>query len=303
LFDSGTFVRTHVMRPTWHFVAAEDLRWLLSLTAARVHQASAYQYRALALDPDTRARGRDVIRRALDGGKAMTREELGHALVETGMRAEGLRMTYFVMDAELEAVICSGPRRGKRQTYALVDDRIPPSRPRERDEALAEVATRYVVGHGPAQDVDLAWWSGLTLRDARRALESAGDALRREQLDARTFWVDRGEPASDALRDQEPSVHLLPNYDELLVAFRDRSDAMDRDLPSQARIAEAILAHVIVRDGLVVGGWKRKDAGSSTAIALNPQVRLSGAELAAMREAVVRLAAFLGRPVEVAGLD
>ena len=168
---------------------------------------------------------------------------------------------------------------------------------------MAQLARRYVQGHGPAQDIDLAWWSGLTLGDARRALQAAGTALVREEIDGRTFWVDPEAGASETPTQGGPIVHLLPNYDELLIAFRDRSDAMDPDLPPPARVAEEILAHVIVRNGLGVGGWKRRDSGSSVALAINLLVAFTDVEREALRRAVERLRTFLGRPLEVSGLD
>ncbi len=297
------------MRPTWHFVAAEDIRWLLAATAHRVHQANSYQYRSLGIDDRQAARAADVFRRALGGGRSLTREELGRELRTAGIEAAGLRLGYFIGHAEVEAILVSGPRRGKRQTFALMDERVPPSRERTPEEALGELATRYVRGHGPAQDVDLAWWSGLTLSEARRALELAGTVLRREEIGGRTFWTDPDEPdhgatggaaaASDA---DEPAVRLLPNYDELLIAFRDRTDHMDPDLPEAARVAEAVLAHIVVRDGLVVGGWRRRDDGRTAALAFDLIVGLTEPERAALSRAIERFAAFLGRPVEVTGL-
>jgi hypothetical protein len=301
-FDAGDFVRTHVMRPTWHFVAADDIRWLLALTAARVHQANAYQYGQLDIDGPTAARAAEVFVTTLAGGRSATREELGVALRGAGIEAAGLRLGYLIGHAELETILCNGPRRGKRQTYALFDERVPPSRARERDEALAELATRYVRGHGPAQVIDLSWWSGLTLREARRAFDLAGSALGREEIDGRPFWVDPDE-APPAPSTEGPAVRLLPNYDELLIAFRDRTDAIDPDLPDAARVAEAVLAHIIVRDGLVVGGWKRREGSRSTAIALDLLVALDAAERAALGAAVRSLGNFLGRPIDVTGLD
>ena len=159
---------------------------------------------------------------------------------------------YLIIDAELEGSSAAARGAGSARPTRSLDERIPPSPPRERDEALAELATRYVEGHGPAQDIDLAWWSGLTLRGR------AGRSRRSPPL-------ARGDRRADLLRlpDSEapvaPSpavVHLLPNYDELLIAFRDRTDAMDPGLPPPARVAEEILAHVIVRNGLGVGGWR-----------------------------------------------
>jgi hypothetical protein len=301
LFDAGEIIRTHVLRPTWHFVVPEDLRWLQALTSPRIHQASGYQYRLQEIDAVLAGKAAAVFERVLAGGHARTREELGEALGEAGIAAAGLRQTYLVMHAELEGIICSGPRRGRRQTYALVAERVPPAPVPSRDEALAELARRYMEGHGPAQAIDLAWWSGLTLRDARAALDSATPPLVREAVGGRTFFASSGSTATPTL--PSPVVHLLPNYDELLIAFRDRSDAMDPQLPPPARVAAEILNHVIVRDGLGVGGWRRTDAGRSTRVALNPLVPLDATERAALASAVERLSIFLGRPVEATGLD
>jgi hypothetical protein len=289
-------------------VAAEDIRWLLTLTAQRVHQASGHQYRSLGIDASLAGRAADVFRRELEGGRALTRDELGKALVAAdvvGPDAAGLKIGYLIGYAELEAILINGPRRGRRQTYALFDERVPPSPRLDRDAALAELARRYVRGHGPAQDVDLAWWSGLTLREARRALEAAGTALRSEQHDGRTFWADAAEAGAKGggARRERPTVHLLPNYDELLIAFRDRSDAMDPGLPPPARVAAEILAHVIVRGGLGIGGWKRRDGPKSTLVELNPLVPLRAADRVALQGAVDRFATYLGKPVEASGLD
>jgi hypothetical protein len=287
------------MRPTWHFVDPADIRWLLKLTAPRVHQASTYQYRILELGPEERARSRAIIEQALAGGRSMTREELRRALGEAGIPGTNLRLGYMLIDAELEGLICSGPRKGRQQTYALLEERVPPSRPRERDEALAELARRYVVGHGPAQVADLAWWSGLTKSDARKGLDLATPPLVREAVGERTFWVS-GDTPEPAVVDR-PVIHLLPNYDELLVSFRDRTDAMDPGLPPQARVAQVILAHVIARDGLVVGGWRRIDEGSSVRLEPGYLVPLDGREQEALDAAVQRYEAYLGRPVRWPG--
>ncbi len=304
-FDAGEIIRTHVMRPTWHFVAPEDLRWLLALTAPRVHQASAYQYRQLEIDDAVAGRAADVFRRALAGGVALTREELGRALGEAGITGNGMRIGYLLSHAELEAIVCSGPRRGRRQTYALLEERVPPSPVVPRDAALAELARRYVEGHGPAQAIDLSWWSGLTLRDARLALEAATPPLVRETIDGRAFYAasSGSEGAAGLSGPATPIVHLLPNYDELLIAFRDRSDAMDPALPPPARVAAEILNHVIVRDGLGVGGWRRKDGGRQIQVELNPLVPLTMGDREAVRAALDRLSQFLARPVVATGLD
>ena len=288
-------------------MAPADIRWLLALTAPRVHVASAYQYRILELDDATFRRSEDAMARALAGGRHLTRAEIGRVLGEAGIPSGGLRLGYLVMHAELEAVICSGARRGRQQTYALLEERVPPARQRSRDEALEELAFRFVAGHGPAQAGDLAWWSGLTLTDARRALDLAAPRLVRETHGERTFWasdsadVSQSGAAPDSADASGPVVRLLPNYDELLIAFRDRSDALDPSRPADARASEALLAHIVVRDGLVVGGWRRRMAGASVRVELRSLVPLDSAERAALAAEAERLGRFLGRPVELGG--
>jgi hypothetical protein len=302
LFDAGAIIRTHVLRPTWHFVDLADIRWLLALTAPRVHAASAYQYRILELDDTVFARSDEAITRALAGGVHLTRAELGRVLEKAGISAGGLRLGYLVSHAELAGLICSGARRGRQQTYALLDERVPPTAPLARQEALAELACRYVTGHGPAQAADLAWWSGLTIAAAREALTLAEPRLVRESVGDRTFWVSpdsvRSVPPSDG-----PVVHLLPNYDELLIAFRDRTDAIDPALPADGRTPEALLAHIVVRDGLVVGGWRRAFGGPSATVETDLLVRLEERERRALEAAAGRLSAFLGRSVSLVGVD
>ena len=147
-FDAGTILRTHMLRPTWHFVAPEDIRWVQALTAPRVHAANCSYYRKLELDDRLLARSRAVFERTLDGGAHRTRTELASALARAGIVADGHRLAYLVMHAALERVICSGPRRGKQFTYARLDERAPGARTLARDEALAALTRHYFSSHG-----------------------------------------------------------------------------------------------------------------------------------------------------------
>lgn len=295
-FDDGAFIRTHVLRPTWHFVAPEDLRWLLALTGPRLLRGAAHRHRALEIDDELADRAVGVFERALSSAGALTRQELRAALAEEGIEAAGGRLAHVVMVAEYRAVVCSGPRRGAEQTYALVDQRVPPTPPRERDEALAVLAARYVAGHGPVQDIDLAWWSGFSLGDARRGLAAAGSTVERLRLgDGRTFWSADGGPAAAPTPGR--SAHLLPNFDELLVAMRDRRDAAHPDLPEEARTPEHIFSDVIVVDGQVVGEWDRPAPRTGTRVGLRPRVALDAGVRASIDGVVGRYAAFVGRPL------
>src|SRR5262245_48950376 len=195
-FAEGEILRTHVMRPTWHFVTPADIRWLLELTAPRVNAVNAYMYWQLELDDALLRRSNAVIAKTLQGGRMCTRAELGVALAEAGIVAEGMRLGYIVHRAELDAVVCSGPRRGKQFTYALLDERAPHARRLQRDEALAELTRRYYNGHGPATTRDFVWWSGLTMADATAGLDMVASDLTHEVIDGQTYYFWAAMPAA-----------------------------------------------------------------------------------------------------------
>jgi hypothetical protein len=169
-FTKGTILRTHVMRPTWHFVAPADIRWLLQLTAQRVIALSKGQYRTNELDDKVFATSNKVLAKALDG-KQLTRPALVAALEKANIKTDELRFTLLLMRAELDGIICSGGREGKQFTYALLDDRAPKAKTLAHDEALAMLTSRYFTSHGPATLPDFAWWSGLTMATVKEGIE------------------------------------------------------------------------------------------------------------------------------------
>ncbi len=295
LFNDGTILRTHVLRPTWHFVMPADVRWMLKLTAPRVNAFNAYYYRKFKLDDAVFRRSNAALRKALRGGKQLTRTELAQVLQGAGIAASGLRLAYLIMRAELDATVCSGALRGKQFTYALLDDRVPRSEALKRDEALAKLAKRYFTSHGPALLRDYAWWSGLTVADAKAGIEMAGPHLARETADGKTYWF---AASATATRNGTPTVHLLPNYDEYLVAYKDHSPSFDSSLVKGTRRKDDVLAaHIIVLNGQVIGGWRRTIKGDEVTIKTKLLVRLSEAEQATLRLASERYGQFLGKSV------
>jgi hypothetical protein len=209
------------MRPTWHFVTPADIRWLLALTAPRVHAVSAAMYRKLGLDHATFKRCHKVLSKALRDGQTLTREELKTALQKAGIAVDsGQCLAYIVMHAELEALICSGPRRGKQFTYALLEERVPPVAAVKRDEALTVLTRRYFAGHGPATAQDLAKWSGLTTADAKRGLDMVGVQLQHEKLNGEEYWFS---PTAVPDEFTPATAYLLSIYDEYLIGYKDRS--------------------------------------------------------------------------------
>ena len=199
-FDAGAFIRTHVLRPTWHFVPPEELRDLLALTGPRVAASCAARWRELGLPAHVRADATRALVTAIGERGPLTRPELGEALEKAGIDPGGQRLPHLLLHAELETVLCSGGLRGRLQTWALVDDRVPPGRGFDRDAALRRLTLRYVTSHGPVTERDFSWWSGLTLRDVRRGLEAARPEIDAIEFGGRRVLVRRTSPAGHALR-------------------------------------------------------------------------------------------------------
>ncbi len=299
-FNSGAILRTHVLRPTWHFVTPADIRWILALSGPRVHAVNAHYYRKMELDDRLFSRSRAVVERTLDDGVPRTRSEIGAAFAHAGIDAKGMRLAYLAMHAELDGVICSGPRRGKQFTYALLEHRAPRARKIPRDEALATLVRRYMSSHGPATLRDLAWWSGLTLRDVTAGLEMIRSELQRQDVDGRTYWCVEATPYAGA-RPRRPlstPAYLFPNYDEFLIAYKDRELARRHGTTATGPPGPDPFPHHVVLDGCVAGSWRRANTTTRVGIEVSLYGDLSRTR-ARIAAAAARLGTFLGRPVNV----
>jgi hypothetical protein len=277
----GVIIRTHPMRGTWHFVAAEDVRWLLNLMAPGRFASNALWYRRLELDEATFAKSNAILAQTLQDGKQLTRKELAAVLRQAGISTEGLRLTFLLHRAELEAVICSGARRGKQFTFALLDEVVPSSRMLKRDEALAELAQRYFTSHGPATLQDFIWWSGLAAADARAGLEMVKSQFVQETIDGKTYWLSPSTPTTKVAL---PCAYLLPPYDEYTVAYKDRSAVLDPAYRQQAGFA--IFGPTIAIDGQIAGTWKREFKKEAVVVTTSPFTSLTEAHNQAIATAI-----------------
>jgi len=280
-FNDGQILRTHLLRPTWHFVAPDDIRWLLQLTAPRVNLRCGPNYRKYGLDGPTFNRSNKVLANALNGEKHLTRAELRIILNRAGVAAgDTVRMAHILLRAELDAVVCSGPRIGKQFTYALFDERVRQTRTLDRDEALSKLTRRYFTSHGPATLQDFVWWSGLTAADARRGIALMERDLEKTLIEEKTYWT---APVMTT-REVQPSAHLLPVYDEYFVAYKDRQALADKSLSN----ISGLLGPAVIVNGRVAGTWK-----NSAGIDVKITRTLKPSEKRAVDEAVDRYSAFL----------
>lgn len=294
-FSAGRILRTHILRPTWHFVAPEDIRWMLRLTSPRVHACNAYRYRQLELDAGLLRRCHDRIAHSLEGGNQLTRTELAKVLRRSGVATNGQRLAYIVMYAELEGLICSGALRGKQHTYALLEERAPATRPLEPDEALAELTRRFFTGHGPATMEHFVWWSGLTVARARAGLSLAQAHLTKRSADGRTYWLG---PSRRAAGETRLTAHLLPEYDEAILGYKDLSIP---DLPrANARKKwQDFFYRPVIIGGKRAGTWRRRFVGRGVVLDTNLFASLDGAQHQALEAAADRYAGFIGMPVRL----
>jgi hypothetical protein len=272
---------------------------MLALTAPRVHALNAPYYRQMGLDAQVFARSDDRIARAVQGGRHLTREDLSLALRDAGIPADGLRLALLLMHAELEAVVCNGPRRGKQLTYAALDERAPAARALAPDEALAELARRYFTGHGPARARDFAWWSGLRVADAETAIATLGSALESRRAGDDTFWAAPGRVARRPSR-ESPRVHLLPSYDEYVVAYRNHAPIVEADHAKTLSIRGGFVgAAVLTLDGRVAGSWRRTLGRDGVTIQAQLLIPLAPPAQAALQREARRYGQFLKRPVHL----
>lgn len=281
-------VRTWPMRGTIHFVAPADVRWMLELLAPRVVRGSQGRLRQLGLDSATIAASGDVIARALEGGRQLTRDQLYATLEQAGIPAGGSRGLHILGQLAHAQLICFGARAGKQPTFTLLDEWVPATAPLPRDEALATLARRYFTSHGPATTQDLMWWAGLTTAEASAGIAAA--QLAQATVDGQRYHF--AHELADA-PDPGPEVFLLPPYDEYLVAYRDRRAALDLD--HNTRVVpggNGVFHPIVVVDGRVTGTWRRALKRSSVVMSFSPFDTWSAQQAAAIASAAERYASF-----------
>jgi hypothetical protein len=295
-FNEGKFLRTHVMRPTWHFVMPKDIRWMLELTAPRVKRILAPYDCKLGITPEVLIASQRVFTKALEGKNYLNRTELGNQLEANGLSARGQRLAHLIMHSEIEGLICSGPRRGKQFTYGLLEEVAPNAKKLPQEDAQEKLALKYFRGHGPAQLVDFAWWSGLAMKDARQGLDKARTALTEETVEGKTYWFSQ---KTNAVTYTKLEAYLLSIYDEYVIGYKDRSALGEgRYFEELIQMGNALTA-VMVLDGRIVGTWKRRIGKDQVEIRLNPFMDLDAQEREEFEKSADRYSAFTESPTIV----
>ncbi|PYG98999.1 hypothetical protein CVV67_17315 [Arthrobacter stackebrandtii] len=297
--DRGEILRTHVLRPTWHFVSPADARWLLELTAPHVHRTNKLYYGKSGLDGQTLSAAHGVLAAELANGRHRTRRQLQDALVRSGIEASGIRLSYILMHAELERLVISGASQGRQRGYALFDERVPghvPGAPADRDGALKALAERYLGTRGPVGVKDFAVWSGLPMADARAGVVSAVEASPRRfepcVVDGMSLWW---EPSGVIPAPAAPRVDLLQCYDEYVMSYFESKPLIFMQAGPGPAPAAAFY-HPVLIDGVIAGTWKYAPSPGAARVLVAPLRHLATAERLAVEAAAADFSAFHGLP-------
>jgi hypothetical protein len=251
------------LRPTWHLVAPENIRWMLSLSADKIKMSARSRDRDLEITEKLYSQVNRIIQQSLEGNHHLTREAVGQAIKKAGIAVDTSRMIHFMMRAEVEGIVCSGALQGKSHTYALLDERVPPAKPLHKEESLAKLAQLYFTSHCPATLQDFVWWSGLSQTEAKKGLEAVKSGFVAEEMNGRTYRI---ADSFKSVPRVDTSVYLLPAFDEYIISYRDRKAVLSLENQSKAISSNGIFRPIIVANGRVIGLWKKSNTKNESVL-------------------------------------
>ncbi|MFL6175989.1 MAG: winged helix DNA-binding domain-containing protein [Ornithinibacter sp.] len=296
--SAGGWVRTHVLRPTWHLLAPEDLRWIQRATGPKVESGMAGVNRRLGLTDPVVTAALGVLESLLAGPTPCTRREVRVAFDASGLPTEVQRLAHLLIIAELRAVICSGAPRGVEHTYVLADEVVPagPNDSLDDEDARRELTRRFLTGHGPASERDLARWSTLTLTQIRSALSDLTGQLERIDVDGHELWIDPTVPARSS---REQAAYLLPTFDEVCLTYQHTGFPRRTPDATRQRLLSESGGGIVVVQGQDIGTWKRVVSPTSVRVTVRADSPLGTDDRDAIAPAAQAFADFVERPLDL----
>jgi hypothetical protein len=300
-FNEGAILRTHIMRPTWHFVSPADIRWIIALTGPRIHAMNKTWYKKLELDQKNIRKIKAALEKIMTG-RHLTRQEIKDELQKKKIVTDGLRMGYILMHAELDSLICSGPRKAKQFTYALMDERVPAEKKQLKpDEALAKLCTAYFNSRGPASIPDFVKWSGLTVKDAKAGIAMMDGKYEKEKINGQEYIFNPNnfDPAKKFVL----PTFLMPDYDEYGMSYKDRSALFSANTETKfregvGRTDNIVFNRMLIVDGQIAGTWKRTLDKNKVSFQIEPFSTIPKSKQAAVNKAIERFSSFVGKSIE-----
>ncbi|SNR80929.1 winged helix DNA-binding domain-containing protein [Flavobacterium sp. ov086] len=253
--NSAKIIRTHILRPTWHFVASDDIYWMLDLSAPQVKRFTASAGKKYGYDEKKFNQVNTKIEKLLTGNNHLTRDEIMQELNIKKSSSEDFLSAAIMMNAELDGLVCNGKMKGKQITYALLEERV--SKPKSKltkEEALSKLAKRYFESHGPATLTDFSWWSGFPPTTCKLAINAIELQLNSIEIENQKYWFGNDISKDSNFRE---SVHFLPAFDEILISYKTREASILSEHQSKAFTNNGIFKPIILENGKVIGIWKR----------------------------------------------
>ncbi|MDH6356706.1 winged helix DNA-binding domain-containing protein [Parabacteroides sp. PF5-9] len=252
-FNQGRIIRTHILRPTWHFVVAEDFHWMMELSSPRLRPVFLNYGKMRGMDEEAIMKASRLVVPILEKYGHLTRLEIGEHLKTKGVDIDRHDMSHIMSRAELDGIVCNGAVKGNKQTYALLAERVPKGNRLTKEEALEKLARKFFTSHGPATLQDYVWWSGLLTSDARKSVECIKDDFICEEINGKSYWMknDIQEPKA------ETSALLLPAFDEYVVSYKDRSEILSEPHYRKIITRTGVFSPTITYNGEIIGNWKR----------------------------------------------
>lgn len=291
-FNSGKILRTHMLRPTWHIVSPKDIRWMQKLTSPRVHQFNKTYYQKFDLGPKEFSKTEGILQKVLQGKNYLTRDELKTSFEKNRIKTDPLSLALILMHAELEALICSGPRKGKQFTYALLDEMIPAAKEISTEAALKKLAHLYFISRGPATIKDFSWWSGLTMKDAKSGVEMLDKSFVKEVIEGQEYIF---KPMSIPDLKGKQTTFLIPDYDEYGISYKDRSLYHHPKWKETEAMTNADYFHAIAVDGYFGGTWSKKTIKNKIIAEIQPFVSLSAKQMKSVEKAQLVFNSFFAK--------
>ncbi len=293
--EERSIVRTWAMRGTLHWLRAADVRWLLELFGADFIRKNRRRREQLGLDDRTCAHAVRLLRDVLANGAELTRAELTEALASRGVTLVGQARPHLLYVAALEGVICCGADRAAEQTYALLDGRVPDGPRLPRDDALAELARRYLAAFGPATAADFAAWSGLPMPDAGQGWQQITDELAKVETQWGAMWTLKEVTSSNVARPgRDGAVRLLGGFDVYLLGYHDRELVVPRQHAKRVNAGGGIIRPIVLVDGLAAGTWRTKRQRHQLEIIVEPFEKLAASLVEAIEGETADVGRFLG---------
>lgn len=265
-FNTGKIIRTHILRPTWHYVSAEDIYWMSELSKPRLKPIYRSYCKGVGADESFIKKGVPLVEKSLLGGKHLTKQEISDFLAARDIRADARHLNLIISYAEMEDILCNGKLRGNKQTYTLLEEWVPQKQRLSKEEALERLTRTYFTSHGSASLPDFIWWSGLTLTDCRRALDMIKNDFICKTVNGRDFWMKKDIQIPPLNTD---SVLLLPPFDEFVVSYKDRSEIIEKVHYGKVMTKNGLFSPTIMLNGKIIGSWKKINTKGSSKVELS----------------------------------